>query len=612
MASAHDTCGAIPYKRSRRQHAVTKLYTLSLSQITEVPTDHFPLRMNSPDGARLAARRRGCHPLVAALLFVLLALPSPYPALATATACTSDANAGALLTLLLGGPASTAAVLAAAYGTPPHPLRVADSARSGRAAWARTRRTWVAREDVDALLVVNVSATPRGGALHLGDDVTFARPHASEGGVCERLDVTRMGAAVAADETAVPLAAARDLVASGYAMTVSAVHLRDAAVHRAAVGCLRRAFGVAVTAEVTLQPPAVAKLKPGCAAARDAPTPDAHTLVVQLDGERTVLLHPPPSPTPRFDVGDHPPLHGPGDSHTDSDGEDGIADRMYTLTEGDVLSVPAGWALTSATPRDKVSLSLSYRVATPNVTVGTLLRGLLSGVSTVPLHGIATSASLAAAAVGVAAGVSPALLGAPIMPTAILRRAAAWREAGQGGAAEDDAPAGDGWGDTHEDPHLASLARAVDAFCSAASAELLSPLLEELAEGAEGGEEADVARPGVGPGGADVVGGGDGADGRGGVPPTTPPSPSLLGLDAAAEERDLRAWAAGVIGRDRSAAVVEVFATILREVADGDVAGTLAGIAAADRAAAASAANWEAGVLAAHVRGAAGEAEKEL
>lgn len=559
----------------------------------------------------MAARRSGCSFFLPALLF-LLVLPSPPLALATATACTSDADAGAMLTLLLGGPASTAAVLAAAYATPPRPLRVADAARSGRAAWARTRRTWVAREDVDALLVANVSAAPGGGALRLGDDVTFARPHAGAGGVCERLDVTRMGAAVAADETAVPLAAARDLVASGYAMTVSAVHLRDAAVHRTAVGCLRRAFGVAVTADVTLQPPAVAKLKPGCAAARDAPTPDAHTLVIQLDGERTVLLHPPPSPTPRFGGGDVPPLSSPGDSHGDSDGEDGFAERTYSLTEGDVLSVPAGWALTSATPRDYVSLSLSYRVATPAVTVGTLLRGLLAGVSTAPLHGTATSASLAAAAVAVATGVSPALLGAPIMPTAILRRAAAWGEGGQTGAAPDDATAGGGWGDTHEDAQMASLARAVDAFCSAASAELLSPLLEELAEGAVGGEGPRVDRPGVEPGGADGVDDGGAADGGGGVPPPTQPSPSLLGPDAAVEERDLRVWAAGVVGRDRSAAAAEVFATILREVADGDVAGTLAGIAATDRAAAAAMAGWEEGVLAAHVEGEAGEAEKEL
>lgn len=581
----------------------------------------------------MAARGRGRSPRVAALLLLFLfVLPPRPPAAATATACTSDADAGALLTLLLGGPASAAAALAAAYATPPRPYRVADAGRAGRAAWARTRRTWVAREDVDALLVANVSAVARdddddddggGGGGHrplrLGADVTFARPAAGAGGVCERLDVTRMGAAVASDVVAVPLAAAHDLVATGYAMTVTGVHLRDAAVHRAAVGCLRRAFGVAVTADVTLQPPAVGVLAPGCAAAREAPAVDAHTLVVQLDGERTVWLHPPPSPTPRFGGERLSPLPGPGDSDSDGDGESGGANGPYALAEGDVLSVPAGWALTSATPRDKVSLSLSYRVATPAATVGTLLRGLLAGVSTVPLRGAATSASLAAAAVGVAAGVSPALLGTPVMPTAVLRHVAARGEGGaEGGGAADAARAGDGWGDAHEDPHLASLARAVDAFCSAASAELLTPLLEELAEGAEGGTpdadaDAGAARPGVGPGGADGVEAGGGGAGSDRPPPTRPPSPSLLGPDAATEERDLRRWAAGVVSRDGSAdAAAAVFAAILRELADGDVARALAAMAAADRAAAAAAAAWEEGVLAAHAAGAAGGAEKEL
>lgn len=555
----------------------------------------------------MAALRNRRSVIVTIFLLFLWVVPSPPPTFATTTAIPSDAEAVALLTLLLGGPASTAAVLASAYATPPRPLRVADAARTGRAAWARTRRTWVAREDVDALLVPNVSVASGGGPLRLGEDVTFARPHAGAGGVCERLDVTRMGAVVAADETAVPLAAARDLVATGYAMTVSAVHLRDAAVHWAAVGCLRRAFGVAVTADVTLQPPAVAKLEPGCAAAREAPSSDAHTLVVQLDGERTVLLHPAPSPMPRFGGENAPPLPGLGDSDSESDEEDATADRTYTLTEGDVLSVPAGWALTSATPRDKVSLSLSYRIATPAATVGTLLRGLLAGVSTAPLRGTATSASLAAAAVEVAAGVSPVLLGAPIMPTAILRRAAAWTE-----GAGDDAPNGDGWGDTHEDPHLASLARAVETFCNAAAAELLSPLLAELAEGAEGGEEAGVGRPKVGLGGSDSKSGRPAVDVEGSVSRPDPPSPSLLGSDAAAEERDLRAWAAGVVGRDRSAAAASVFEAILREMADGDVAAAVAAIAATDREAAAAVAGWEKKVLAAHARGAAGETEKDL
>ncbi|GAB0492309.1 hypothetical protein MMPV_003571 [Pyropia vietnamensis] len=555
----------------------------------------------------MAARRFKRSALVIILLFFLLAVPPPPSTFAAATAVVSDAEAEALLTLLLGGPASTAAVLAAAYATPPRPLRVPDAARTGRAAWARTRRTWVAREDVDALLLPNVSVASGGGPLRLGEDVTFARPHAGAGGVCERLDVTRMGAAVAADETAVPIAAARDLVATGYAMTVSAVHLRDAAVYRAAVGSLRRAFGVAVTADVTLQPPAVAKLEPGCAVARDVPTPDVHTLVVQLDGERTVLLHPPPSPMPRFGGENAPPLPGLGGSDSDSDDEDSAADRTYTLTEGDVLSVPAGWTLTSATPRDKVSLSLSYRVATPAATVGTLLRGLLAGVSTAPLRGTATSASLAAAAVEVAVGVSPVLLGTPIMPTAILRRAAAWVE-GEG----DDAPVGDGWGDTHEDPHMASLARAVETFCRAAAAELLSPLLAELAEGAESGEEAGVAHPGVGPGGADGDGGGPADHAGGAVSRPNLPSPSLLGPDAGVEERDLRAWAAGVVGRDRSAAAASVFDAILREMADGDVVAAVAAIAAADRAAAAAVADWEKKILAAHARDAAGETEKDL
>lgn len=95
------------------------------------------------------------------------------------------------------------------------------------------------------------------------------------------------------------------------------------------------------------------------------------------------------------------------------------------------------------------------------------------------------------------------------------------------------------------------LAGQTDAFYRTATAKLPSLRLQDLPEGAERGEEADDARNSVGPGGADIFDRGDGAGGRGGVPPTTPPSRSLPDPDAATEERDRRACAAGVVVRDR-------------------------------------------------------------
>eukprot|EP00168_Porphyra_purpurea_P017544 TRINITY_DN6110_c0_g1_i1.p1 TRINITY_DN6110_c0_g1~~TRINITY_DN6110_c0_g1_i1.p1 ORF type:complete len:200 (-),score=52.66 TRINITY_DN6110_c0_g1_i1:9-608(-) len=188
----------------------------------------------------------------------------------------------------------TATTLAAVYGTPSAPARVADSTRPGRAAWARTRRTWFAGENIDAFLTPNRSAAPSGGPLRLGADVTFARPFdAGAGASCQLSAVTRFGPAVAANGGVVPLAAARELVATGYTMTVTAAHLRDAAVYQAAASCLRRVFGVPVGATGTLQPPRAVKLEPGCDAAREAPVVDALRLAVQLDGERVVWLHPP-------------------------------------------------------------------------------------------------------------------------------------------------------------------------------------------------------------------------------------------------------------------------------------------------------------------------------
>lgn len=216
-----------------------------------------------------------------------------------------------LVELLLGGSGDTACdFVSSAFGTQAYTVR--DSQREDRISWARSRRRWLPRDDVDSVLMPNASALSR-APLRLGEDVELEHGESRIASHCANCaDIVDIGATHTAFQ-------------DGFVLRIRHMHHRVAQM-AAVVQAVRAAMYSDVHADLLFAPPP----PPAKKANTHKALHNAHAFYVQLDGAQTVHVR-----------------------------ANGVS--SHQLAEGDVLYVPAGSIVERVGSPRQLSLHIELR-----------------------------------------------------------------------------------------------------------------------------------------------------------------------------------------------------------------------------------------------------------
>jgi transposase len=356
-----------------------------------------------------SGRSPSAHMTLFMHLISLLSCALAASATAAADAPSAAAVAGTLH-LLLGDEGGVNAFFEEHFGRKPFIVR--DSSRSNRIEWMGTHRTFLRHEDVDLLLRANASAGHPDRPLALGRDVDMFRiaqgetgawgraridsfyPSSSQGGVGGDDDDAVFNAAANDSEPGAVLtvdhARVHEAFADGFELVVYDMESRSAPVH-AVVDRLAAFWMVPVSAALHFTPTRTGRIQ-GAAPALYA----EDVFVVQLDGEASVHLYPDAISAPsRSEVSSTRVRAAVARSLAS------VAPETVSLSEGDVLYVPRGYALDSRTG-EKISLQVRLAVETHACTVLDALLRVIDGAEalgadenplTVPLFAGSASAT---------------------------------------------------------------------------------------------------------------------------------------------------------------------------------------------------------------------------
>lgn len=250
-------------------------------------------------------------------------------------------------------------------------LHIRETKREDRTAWQQLYRRFIPLNDVDALLLRNLSVSLPHSPLRLHHDLELVRPAQDEHRMWTRQHIDTLFPHAKGDSRfAIDLPGVHRAFRDGFELILKHVHHRSEKLANLVDG-LAHFWLVDVTASLHLAPPRPSK-KP----AYHVPQVFAEDVfLVQLDGEQQVHVfeHLFPYPAPRHI--DHPDVQAAVRDALKSHG----TPVTIVLEPGDMLYVPRGTAIDTV-PMNPLSLHVSINIATHTSTVDRGIRAVFDAV----------------------------------------------------------------------------------------------------------------------------------------------------------------------------------------------------------------------------------------